>query len=258
MNNFEKFIGALLMLACANMHVHAMKYSSSGSVPFTVQNSISPGGIHADIDQQQKDLNNRLLVAVIDQRVDKAVLLLQRGADVNFRSVQRRTPLMQAALEGDYQMCKMLIAQGADINALGPFGYTALLYAVSKRHGLVVQVLVTAIPPSAHQRILHLRAQIITGQLALKQQNLVPQKDVRKLITRPLLDELLDEQMERIDAMLAARNTYGENAYDIAKRKRFVEIATLLDPCNEESRNAIRVQLEQNVWHILSADGKSR
>lgn len=242
---------AIACLAFASTHLHAMK-----QVPLAVQNSISPGGVHDEPEQQLKDLNNRLFVAVIEGRVDKALLLLQRGADVNFRNIQNRTPLMQAALEGDADMCAMLIEQGAEINAIGRLGYTALTYAASKRHDLVVHVLVTALPPTARPEILRIRACIIECQLALRQSGMILQKDVRKLITRPLLDELIDAQMARIDAMLAHRNTYGENAYMIAKRKGYAEIAELLDPDNLESRKMIRMHIERNIWHILSGDGK--
>ena len=72
-------------------------------------------------------LNLCLLVAV--------VFILATGYAV------AQTPLMEAALRGDTEKVKALLAQGADVNAKTRFGGTALMYAARNGHKEIVRIL---------------------------------------------------------------------------------------------------------------------
>jgi cytochrome c len=100
-----------------------------------------------------------LMWAVSERHLEAAKLLVDRGADVNARSnyvpaangrgFEGRlpvlaaadqaaeeyasgwlTPLMFAAREGDIEVAKMLVAAGADVNAIGGDGKNALALAI--------------------------------------------------------------------------------------------------------------------------------
>ncbi len=65
--------------------------------------------------------NNTLLHIAIKQRsFDICKLLIDRGSDVNAEAEYNRTPLHLAAHRGLYDICELLIDRGADINAKCP------------------------------------------------------------------------------------------------------------------------------------------
>lgn len=78
---------------------------------------------------------------------DVARVLLAKGADVNSKNKGGWTPLISAAYDGRADVVKILIDKGADINAsckafhgTGPF-MTTLGWAQLKRHPDVVNIL---------------------------------------------------------------------------------------------------------------------
>lgn len=60
-------------------------------------------------------------------------LLLARGADVNAKSTDGVTPLMQAAGAYEVDVMQTVLDHGADIHAVDDNGWTALLHAVANR-----------------------------------------------------------------------------------------------------------------------------
>jgi ankyrin repeat protein len=56
-------------------------------------------------------------------------LLLARGADARARSKTGESSLMEAAVRGDVSAAKLLLDQGAEVNAADHRGYTPLLLA---------------------------------------------------------------------------------------------------------------------------------
>jgi ankyrin repeat protein len=100
----------------------------------------------------QADLNYALVALAPYGDTSLLTKLIDRGADVNTRvpNVRRdmrgRTPLMLAAISdfAPAETVRMLIAKGADINAVGPEGETALDLAKRNGETPVVDALLTA------------------------------------------------------------------------------------------------------------------
>ena len=71
-----------------------------------------------------------LAIATTHDYVDVAILLIQKGADVNERHRFGFTPLMQAAKRGHVKILKALIDAGANVDAEDKDGNTALMQTV--------------------------------------------------------------------------------------------------------------------------------
>ncbi len=57
-------------------------------------------------------------------------ILLNNGADINARDSLQRTVLINAARDGNYEICKNLIEHGADVNLVDNEGLSAVLQAM--------------------------------------------------------------------------------------------------------------------------------
>src|SRR4030042_5134288 len=69
-------------------------------------------------------------------------LLLQNGADVNAKDKDGQTALMAASLMGHAEVVTLLVNKGADVNIGDKFGGTALLVACFGGHIEVVRLLI--------------------------------------------------------------------------------------------------------------------
>ncbi|KAK3937769.1 ankyrin repeat protein [Diplogelasinospora grovesii] len=67
--------------------------------------------------------------------------LLAKGADIDAKDNDSRTPLLYAAQSGHEAVVQRLLAKGADVNVKGRDGWTPLLYAAQSGHEAVVQQL---------------------------------------------------------------------------------------------------------------------
>jgi ankyrin repeat protein len=99
--------------------------------------------------ENEADLNARseneksspLMAAILTDQPELAVLLINKGADVNATDNRGCTPLMFAAQKGDLQTSKALLQNGADVNPQTPDGYTAYIIAVNKKHQSIANLL---------------------------------------------------------------------------------------------------------------------
>lgn len=77
-----------------------------------------------------------LVMAVYAENIDLAKLLLENGADINATNTKGTTVFMYAKTpvfeSQDYSLLEYLLSQGADINAKDQFGLTVLDYVVKK------------------------------------------------------------------------------------------------------------------------------
>lgn len=64
-------------------------------------------------------------------RAAQAILLLEKGQDINARDSLSLTPLMYAAMSQSVEIAKALLSRGALVNAANKTGSTALMYAIS-------------------------------------------------------------------------------------------------------------------------------
>ena len=84
-----------------------------------------------------------LIDAAMDGNFEKVKLLIENGADVNAKNNNGQTALMYVAREGDLEIAKYLVENGADINAKdNDWGYTALIYAAEYVNLEIVQFLI--------------------------------------------------------------------------------------------------------------------
>jgi len=87
-----------------------------------------------DVEAKNNTLYNQdhlLTYAVRHGAVDTVRVLLTAGAHVDVRSVGlSKTPLFQAAYDGRYEIAEMLIAHGADVNAVDALGNNPLREAI--------------------------------------------------------------------------------------------------------------------------------
>lgn len=72
-----------------------------------------------------------LMYAALSGNTEAIKLLLAKGADVNARNKLNRTALMFAALSADSGAVKLLLEKGAAVNLTNELGYTALMYAAA-------------------------------------------------------------------------------------------------------------------------------
>lgn len=84
----------------------------------------------------QRDMVDDLFYAIDNANVEDTKLLLKFGCDPNVTNRKGWTPLMIAAFKGDIDMCKILIRSGSETNACNQNGTTPLMYAKEFCHAV--------------------------------------------------------------------------------------------------------------------------
>lgn len=70
-----------------------------------------------------------LMCAAMEKRIDILKLLVDRGVDLNIRSISGKTALMYAVEKGYLEIVKFLVDHGSDVSIRSMEGETALLFA---------------------------------------------------------------------------------------------------------------------------------
>ncbi|MCD6046295.1 MAG: ankyrin-3-like, partial [Gammaproteobacteria bacterium] len=95
----------------------------------------------ADVNAKDKEGKTPLFYAVNKKDVSRAQLLLDKGADVNAKDKEGNTPLFCAVHNKDVPLAQLLLDKGADVNAKDSDGLALLHLAVQKQDEPMVRLL---------------------------------------------------------------------------------------------------------------------
>jgi ankyrin repeat protein len=125
-------------------------YSQEPLVSLTIDQAAAKGDLATVKRELQKgeDVNGAhagtslLSLATKNGRLDMVKFLVDKGANLNYGSVNGTTPLMLAATNGHLDVVKFLVDKGADVNAKDHKGGTPLMAAVCEGNLDMVKFLV--------------------------------------------------------------------------------------------------------------------
>ena len=80
--------------------------------------------------------------AILSGNAEKVRVLLDAGCDMNALDPYGQTAVMKAAHEGHVEVVRLLIERGANLNHTAKFGLSALMLAVISNHPKVVEQLI--------------------------------------------------------------------------------------------------------------------
>ena len=89
-------------------------------------------------------LDDGLIEAAKDDKIQIVNEMLDKGADVNAKDKDGWTALLHATWYGNIDVVNQLIAKGTDVNAKNNDGETALMFAYENGYGEIVKLLKTA------------------------------------------------------------------------------------------------------------------
>ena len=99
-------------------------------------------------DRSRQEVNRGLLVAALMGHKETAKALLDRGAEIDSRAEDGRTPLMLAASKGNADLVSFFLQAGADSSLADKSGATAVSLAEAKGKGEATALLKNALPRS--------------------------------------------------------------------------------------------------------------
>ncbi|MBI5421749.1 ankyrin repeat domain-containing protein [Candidatus Peregrinibacteria bacterium] len=101
----------------------------------------------ADVNARDADRQTPLAIACRTGNAPLVKALLEKGANPNGKSGELlHTPLMEAAMQGRYNLIRVLIRHKAEINAVDVDCRTALMFAAMKGNPKTVMMLLLAKP----------------------------------------------------------------------------------------------------------------
>lgn len=119
---------------------------------YAMESAIASKSVQTILDllDQGEPINSRqgstgvpLLTCVIRQKlIDLAQHLIERGADIEAKSAEGETPLMEAVIVGSIELVQSLLEHGANPNRKSRSGWTALLWAQVHGHQDILNVLI--------------------------------------------------------------------------------------------------------------------
>jgi len=112
----------------------------------THMRSLLDRGLNPNIRNKSGTNQDWMLTYAVRNKAHETIeLLIERGADVGARTEAfKKTPLFQAAFEGDIEGAKILIKHGADVNATDVSDNNPLREAISAHHPAMVEYLLKA------------------------------------------------------------------------------------------------------------------
>lgn len=103
-----------------------------------------------DVDTRDENGSTALMIAVQQNNLALAKVLIEHGADVNARDVNQLTPYLCAGANGFHALLSLTLAHGADVTSVNRFGGTPLLPSSEKGFLRTVQVSLDAGIPVNH------------------------------------------------------------------------------------------------------------
>ncbi len=97
-----------------------------------------------NVNAKNQDGDTPLIIAAVHGDVDVAKALMAKGADINAKGAKDgATPLMVAVYTGDLELAKALLDKKADLNSVNQDGDTALSIAVRNGEVEIVELLLS-------------------------------------------------------------------------------------------------------------------
>jgi ankyrin repeat protein len=118
---------------------HAVMGSSMEIVRLLLANGADP---NAHSNKTDTVLSFACSYGIHGQKPELVRLLLEAGSDPNLKSRVETTPLQVAAFHGPIEVLDLLLSKGADVNAVGFQGSTALHWAVDGRNEAAAKLLI--------------------------------------------------------------------------------------------------------------------
>jgi ankyrin repeat protein len=117
--------------------IQTIQFGTVEQVEILVKGGANPNAVDDDLD-------SALTIAAFIHDIKLVKLLTSHGADVNYRNHNGLTPLHDAAfasLKAAQEISRILLDQGAYVNALDSLGRTPLMCAVDNRNVDLVKIL---------------------------------------------------------------------------------------------------------------------
>ncbi len=208
-----------------------------------------------------------LMLSVINKNYDKTKELLKKGANPNIgRNTKKiyykinqetlKTPLMYAATLGDFKTVKLLVKYGANVNQKNKKGWSALIFAINRKHHEIVYYLYKKVKYKKDPMILAQAVKI--GDLKLSNffiKNKIPlnyETERENLLTLAIKSkniEVIKELLKINKKLLNTPTKYGNYPIMVAIKLSDYKIFTkLLDYDNIDL--SVKTKQKQTILHI--------
>ncbi|KAG1057190.1 hypothetical protein G6F43_000969 [Rhizopus delemar] len=180
---------------------------------------------------RDKDGRSLLHHACIENSIEKTKLLLEQGANVNAKDNKEWTPLHFACSNGHLNIAKVLIEQGAVVNILGSEDMDTPLHQASKQ---------------GHEDIV--RYLINSSDVDVNMKNKYNQKAYDVSAPYPVIRQILTARMDEVRLEKEACNALDEIASKTASRN---------EPERQLTREQRKIQHVMRVFANLEGDKKT-